>query len=93
MLKHFRFNQTVSYYSIWSKTSPTIPIVEYLFQRNIYKKETTGFANNGLDSWLFLKSFYWATMAHQVLEEYNSFQKYKPWWSLKKQRSWPASTV
>jgi len=28
--------------------------------------------NNGLDSWLFLKSLYWATMTHQVLEEYNS---------------------
>jgi len=28
--------------------------------------------NNGLDSWLFLKSLYWATKAHQVLEEYNS---------------------
>jgi len=28
--------------------------------------------NNGLDSRLFLKSLYWATMAHQVLEEYNS---------------------
>jgi len=28
--------------------------------------------NNGLDSRLFLKSLYWATMAHQVLEVYKS---------------------
>jgi len=28
--------------------------------------------NNGLDSWFFLKSPHWATMVHQVLEEYNS---------------------
>ena len=27
---------------------------------------------NGHDSWLFLKSLIWATMAQQVLEEYNS---------------------
>ena len=27
---------------------------------------------DGLDSGLFLKSLYWATMDHQVLEEHNS---------------------
>jgi len=29
--------------------------------------------NSGLESRLFLKSVCWATMAHQVLEEYNRF--------------------
>jgi len=56
-------------------------IFEYLFKHDICKEvsisvEKCGclqcYVNNGCDSWLFLKSFYGATMTHQILEEYNS---------------------
>ena len=64
------------------KPTQLFEIFEYSFKRNIYKEGTvsqyenvavcSAVVNYGLNSSLFLKSLYWATMVQQVLEEYNS---------------------